>query len=119
LARLLLCENPEGDAVQSFRELSNGTLALPDAGLLFAIGVAVLGIVAAGVVRWARRPQGEGRVRVTVYCPLHHATARVLCRRGVDGRPSVDHRDLLTRRGLRACDAGCLHGLVEQPASPA
>ena len=103
--------------MQTYREFLGGALTLPDASLLpFAIGVLLVAAVAYGVLRWAMRVRVERRARV--YCPVHHATARVRLRLDPDGMPiEVEGCDLLTRRGLRACDSACLKTLVVEQAA--
>jgi hypothetical protein len=103
--------------MQSLRELLNGALTLPEASLMpFAIGVLLVAVAAYTVLRWAMRVRVERRARV--YCPVHHATARVRLRLDPDGTPvDVEGCDLLTRRGLRSCDAACLRTLVVEQAA--
>jgi hypothetical protein len=108
----------KGHAMQGFRGFLSGALTLPDASLMpFAIGVLLVAVATYGLLRWAMRAQGERRVRVYVYCPVHHATTRVLCRLQPDGTPvAIECCDLLTRRGLSTCNAACLNTLVEHAA---
>jgi hypothetical protein len=103
--------------MQSLREFVNGALALPDASLMpFAIGVLLVAVAAYAGLRWAMRVRVERRAHV--YCPVHHATASVRLRLDPDGTPiEVDGCDLLTRRGLRTCDAACLKTLVVEQAA--
>ena len=102
--------------MESFREFLSGALSLPDASLMpFAIGVLLVAAGAYGVLRWAMRARVERRARV--YCPVHHTRARVQWRLGREGTPvELERCDLLTRRGLRACDSACLKTLVEHAA---
>ena len=103
--------------MQTYRELLGGALTLPDASLMpFAIGVLLVALVGYGVLRWAMRVRVARAARV--YCPVHHATARVRLRIDPDGTPTeVESCDLLTRRGFRACDAACLKTLVVEHAA--